>query len=113
MNQLFDAIIIGAGPAGMIAIHELANLKIAVIEKGSSIGKRAAILSGKKVAEHVTDAEVEGIAGAGGWSDGKLCLGPVGILDQFLGQGYHKEVEIVDKIFKKSWVINIVCPTIR
>lgn len=101
MNQLFDTIIIGAGPAGMIAIHELANLKIAVIEKGSSIGKRAAILGGKKVAEYATDAEVEGIAGAGGWSDGKLCLGPVGILDRFLGHDYHKEVELVDKIFLK------------
>ena len=100
-EALFDAVIIGAGPAGMIAIHELANLKIAVIEKGSSIGKRAAIISGKKVAEHAADAEVEGIAGAGGWSDGKLCLGPVGILDQFLGHDYDKEVELVNKIFKK------------
>lgn len=100
MKQLFDVAIIGAGPAGMIATHELANLKTVVIEKGSSIKKRADVISGKKITKHAADAEVEGIAGAGGWSDGKLCLGPVGILDQFLGHDYQKEVGLVDKIFK-------------
>lgn len=100
MKQVFDVVIIGAGPAGMTAIHELAGLKIAVIEKGSSIKKRAAILQGKRKTKYFGDVEVEGIAGAGGWSDGKLCLGPVGILDQFLGSNYEEEVKKVDQIFK-------------
>lgn len=100
MVEILDAVIVGAGPAGLIAAHELSDLKIAVVEKGPTLSKRADILGGKYITKFVTDAEIEGIGGAGGWSDGKLCLGSVGILDQFLGNDYEKEVGLVEHVFK-------------
>lgn len=45
--------------------------------------------------------KIEGVGGAGGWSDGKLCLGPVGILDRFIGNHYPQEVQAVNQIFRE------------
>ena len=94
----YDVVIIGGGPAGIISAYKLAGLKVLVIEKGYSLDKRQ-----KLIRTHVDDSEVEveGIAGAGGWSDGKLCLGPVGILDDYLGSDYLNEAKVISEIFKE------------
>lgn len=98
-EQIFDTIIIGAGPAGLIAAYELKDTSILIVEKGAPIPKR--------VCPMITDCmgcnrcgEIEGVGGAGGWSDGKLCLGSVGILDQFLGERYFEEVKAVNQVFR-------------
>lgn len=68
VNQEYDIIIIGAGPAGMFAALEASTntkLKILLIDKGKLIGER-------------TKQEVmNGFGGAGTFSDGKLHFTPV------------------------------------
>jgi len=98
-EQTFDTVIIGAGPAGLLAAYELKDTNILIVEKGALIPKR--------VCPMITDCmgcnrcgEIEGVGGAGGWSDGKLCLGSVGILDQFLGERYSDEVNAVNQVFR-------------
>lgn len=98
-ENIFDAAIIGAGPGGLISAHELKDKKIVVIEKGAPIPKRVCPMTTECVGCNRC-GEIEGIGGAGGWSDGKLCLGPVGILDQFIGGNYLGEVELVNQIFR-------------
>jgi uncharacterized protein len=96
--MIYDVIIVGAGPAGMMAAHYLGNHKVLVIEKGASMQQRAELIK-SKTANPRYDAEVEGIAGAGGWSDGKLCLGPVGILDAYLTDSYASETAAINALF--------------
>lgn len=58
-SRKYDITIIGAGPAGIFAALELArknNLKILMIEKGSSIEKRSCPVASGKTAAHVRPA---------------------------------------------------------
>lgn len=68
MEQTYDAIIVGAGPAGMFASLELVKknptLKIALFDMGSRIEKR-----------NENDI-MSGFGGAGTYSDGKLHFTP-------------------------------------
>lgn len=96
---LFDAAIIGAGPAGLISAYELKDKNILVVEKGAPIPKRVCPMT-KECLGCNRCGEIEGVGGAGGWSDGKLCLGAVGILDQFVGDRYLDEVRLVNQIFR-------------
>ena len=98
-EQLFDAAIIGSGPAGLIAAHTLLDKNILVTEKGAIIPKRVCPMTTACVGCN-RYGKIEGVGGAGGWSDGKLCLGPVGILDQYLGDSYPDEVQAVNQIFR-------------
>lgn len=93
----YDAIIVGAGPAGMMAAYYLKEHRILIIEKGADLHKRAHAIRQSESFQY--DAEVEGIAGAGGWSDGKLCLGPVGILDDYLTANYANETATINALF--------------
>lgn len=81
MTKSYDALIIGAGPAGIFTALELNKLdkkkKIIIIDKGSSLDKRKC--PEKKLGYclkckvcHVTS----GWSGAGAFSDGKLSLSP-------------------------------------
>src|ERR1700722_1081328 len=64
----FEIVIVGAGPAGLVAAAILAlrsHKRVLVLEKGDEIGTREAS-AGR--------AWVEGVGGAGLYSDGKLCM---------------------------------------
>ncbi|OPY28836.1 MAG: hypothetical protein A4E28_01297 [Methanocella sp. PtaU1.Bin125] len=73
------AIIVGAGPAGLMAAHKLAgSLDVTIIERGRDISQRSCqVIKGKECIYcnvcHVT----AGVGGAGGMSDGKLNFSPV------------------------------------
>lgn len=67
MKNKFKTVIIGAGPAGLFAAHELVKkgmTDIAIIEKGKSVSERKA------------EDTMYGVGGAGLFSDGKLNLTP-------------------------------------
>jgi len=96
----YDVIVVGAGPAGMFATHELLNqnpkLKIALIEKGNRIGDR------KK------NEIMEGFGGAGTYSDGKLHYTPILSHQKALSlisvHDYVKIIDQVDNIFTQFGV---------
>ena len=73
----YDAIIIGAGPAGIFTGLELSEkgLKVLIIEKGQDIRERIATYRNKNAApkDRVRNV-VSGWGGAGAFSDGKLTL---------------------------------------
>lgn len=78
---MYDVIIIGAGPGGIFAAYELVNkdknLKIAIIEKGKALDKRACPIDGKKIKTCIkcdTCSIMSGFGGAGAFSDGKYNI---------------------------------------
>lgn len=68
VNNKFDVIVVGAGPAGMFCCHELISrkpdLKIALIDMGQKIENRS------------PNEVMSGFGGAGTYSDGKLHFTP-------------------------------------
>lgn len=102
MELSFDAIIIGAGPAGIFAALELADkkpqAKILIVDAGRAIAKRTcpARVNGQCV--HCDPCGiVHGWAGAGAFSDGKLSLS-----DEVGGQvsdylGHKRAMEYIGK----------------
>ncbi len=89
-NQQYDAIIVGAGPAGIFAALELADsgLRVLLMEKGRDLEDRICPIAGR--AEGCVSCRpcsmVSGFGGAGAYSDGKLTLSPDvgGLLDRLL-----------------------------
>ena len=81
-NVMYNAAIVGAGPAGIFTALELIKLKpdwkIILIEKGSKIEKRVCLLrNGHKTCPSCkTCGLLCGWGGAGAFSDGKLTLTP-------------------------------------
>lgn len=91
--MIYDAIIIGAGPAGIFAAAELvkSGKKVLIIDKGRLIKERVCpILAGKvKACVNCNScAVVSGWGGAGSASDGKLTLttGFGGNLEEYIGR---------------------------
>ncbi|MBQ7668151.1 MAG: NAD(P)/FAD-dependent oxidoreductase [Clostridia bacterium] len=81
MNKNYDVAIIGSGIAGIMAgyelIHKRPELKIAIIEQGTSLDKRVCpIIAGKstKCVNCTSCATMNGFGGAGAFSDGKYNL---------------------------------------
>lgn len=108
-EHTYSTAIIGAGPAGLIAAYYLRDKDTLVIEKGATLNKRVCPMT--TICKDCSRCgEIEGVGGAGGWSDGKLCLGPVGILDTFLGENYSQEVDSVLTLFKQVLGNNYVEP---
>lgn len=118
----YDVVIIGAGPAGLFAAHELAkhkkNLKIAVIEKGREVDKRKCPLTLPKVETSclncATCSILSGEGGAGLFSDGKLNLIPkLGKTDlyEFLSAAdANSLIDYIDEVFVKFGVTKTSYP---
>ncbi|GHV52701.1 FAD-dependent oxidoreductase [Synergistales bacterium] len=105
-KKIYDAVIVGAGPAGLFAALELSKYgkDVLLIDKGRHIGKRACPLKhGAKECEHCKPCGVIcGWGGAGSFSDGKLTLTPEfgGNLAQYCGRGeLISLIGEVDKIY--------------
>ncbi|MDO5455807.1 MAG: NAD(P)/FAD-dependent oxidoreductase [Eubacteriales bacterium] len=101
-SNLYDVIIVGAGPGGIFCAYELhekkPDLRILVLEKGNSIEKR--VCPKRKTGRCMNCkpcAVTTGFAGAGAFSDGKLSLSPDvgGTLPDLLG--YEKALELIRK----------------
>jgi uncharacterized FAD-dependent dehydrogenase len=105
----YNAIIIGAGPAGLFAAKELSRkeLKILVVDQGKSIEERNCpmLLEGKCL--NCTPCDImSGLGGSGAFSDGTLNVHPQigGDLTQFLAKDDAWDlVEEVDQLFAEYW----------
>ncbi|WP_302805796.1 NAD(P)/FAD-dependent oxidoreductase [Cloacibacillus porcorum] len=92
MTKSYDAIIVGAGPAGLFAAMELADKgkKVVVIDKGRSIESRKCPMKlGSPECVQCRPCNVVcGWGGAGAFSDGKLTLTPEfgGNLEEYCGR---------------------------
>lgn len=90
----FDVTIVGAGPAGLFLAREILlnspNKKVALIDSGRSIVKRHCPLVEKgNCTQCNTCHAVQGVGGAGMFSDGKLSLFPAGSgLVKIMGSEY-------------------------
>jgi uncharacterized FAD-dependent dehydrogenase len=84
-------IIVGAGPAGLMAARELAGYAdVAIMEKGRDIGQRSCqVMKGKYCVYCNVCSVTAGVGGAGYMSDGKLNLSPLigGDLEDLVGMG--------------------------
>ncbi len=80
MTKSYDAIIVGAGPAGLFAAHYLAehsDARILVLEKGKTAGARKCPANETGTCARCSPCDIlSGIGGAGLFSDGKLNFIP-------------------------------------
>lgn len=104
-KKTYDVIIVGGGPAGLFAAHELCKkkgLSILIIEKG------------KPIATREREETMCGIGGAGTFSDGKLIFTPnlshEKLLDLFSITEYQKAMDYVEQLFLKFGVTAEVTP---
>ena len=81
MKQMYNVIIIGAGPGGIFTAYELKqrdpSLKIAVFDAGHSLEKRKCPIDGDKIKTCIgckSCSIMSGFGGAGAFSDGKYNI---------------------------------------
>lgn len=107
MKKQYDAIIIGAGPAGIFTALELAErgMQVLMVEKGQDIRERIATNKNKKaLAKDRVRNVVSGWGGAGAFSDGKLTLTTEygGNLDDYMSKPALMDlITYVDGIYGK------------
>ena len=107
----YDVAIIGAGPAGLFAAYELITknkkLKVALIDRGSSVKSRVCPMNKKKVPCQNCNpcAILSGYGGAGTFSDGKLNfipkLGKSDLTKYMLESEANKLIDETEEIFNK------------
>jgi hypothetical protein len=110
MEQVYDVIIVGAGPAGIFTALELVRqkcgLKILMLEKGRDLEERKCPSREKNNAcFHCNPCStICGWGGAGAFSDGKLTLSTEigGSLEQYIGEEALGElIDYVDRIYRE------------
>lgn len=107
MNH-FDIIIVGAGPAGLIASIQASalNKKVVLLEKNSSLGKKL-LLTGKGRCNFTTNRSIPEIIEAFG-PQGKFLYGSLArfsnqdLIDFFASRGVASKVERGDRVFPVS-----------
>lgn len=108
MKNIYDVIIIGAGPGGIFTAFELSRLtkglKIAVFETGNPLHKRHCPIDGVKIKSCINCKSCDimnGFGGAGAFSDGKYNITNQfgGTLHEYVGKKEALELmHYVDKI---------------
>lgn len=107
MRAQYDAVIIGAGPAGIFAALELTKLRpeaqVLIVDRGRQIDRRSCPARTTGVCAHCKPcAIVNGWSGAGAFSDGKLSLSQEvgGHIADYLGESdAQKLVDYADSIY--------------
>lgn len=107
MQDSYDVIIVGGGPAGIFAALELsqtAGLKVLILEKGKDLDSRHCPTwgNGDDCFSCSPCNMVSGLGGAGAFSDGKMTLSPEigGHLKDYLGYKRTREfIDYVDNIY--------------
>lgn len=108
MNNLYDVIITGAGPAGIFTAFELIKskpeLKILMLEKGNGIYKRKCPKhTNGGICVHCKPCNITtGWAGAGAFSDGKLSLSHEvgGTISDYIGvEAANEMIAYTDSIY--------------
>lgn len=102
----YDAVIIGAGPAGIFAAIEMVRrrpaTRIVLLERGKPIEKRSCPARETSCVSCATCAIMTGWGGAGAFSDGKLTLSADvgGWLADFVGrEGLERLIEDSDRVW--------------
>lgn len=105
-EQRYDAVIIGAGPAGIFAAIELIRskpaMRILVLERGKPIDRRSCPARQTSCVGCPTCAIMTGWGGAGAFSDGKLTLSTEvgGWLGDYVGiDGLERLIEDSDRLW--------------
>ena len=114
MKNIYDVIIIGAGPGGIFTAYELSRLckglKIAVFETGNPLHKRHCPIDGVKIKSciHCKSCDImNGFGGAGAFSDGKYNITNQfgGTLHEYVGKS--EALELMLKYMKDEYTYRI------
>jgi uncharacterized FAD-dependent dehydrogenase len=103
-QENFDVIIIGAGPAGLFAAHELressTDLSILILDAGPDVGERSCPADSSGCKDCVVCKVLGGVGGAGLHSDGKLVLdlSAGGYLEEWAGLSVDESSELVNAV---------------